>query len=169
MAKVPVTLMVDGFFNNLERQVDAITYSFNQTVDKDGQVTDIPRGGLIVLRMKAYNDGNIDLFNWMCEKNLVKDGAIIFRDTEKDSEMKKIQFKQAYCVNYVEHWQDTTKNTPVAHWEEITLSCHEIIIKQVGFRNDWGLEGDYSRKMREDEMPKETNSSDDWAPYPGSS
>ena len=62
MAKTPVTLKVDGL---TEREVMMVTYSFNQATDTEGQMSGIPRGGKITIRVKALNDGNPDLLNWM--------------------------------------------------------------------------------------------------------
>jgi len=138
MAKVPVILKIEGF---KDREVASLTYSFNQTVDKDGQVTDIPRGGLIVVRVKAMNDGNTELFSWMAEKKQHKMGQIYFADSTSGNRMKAIFFWNAYCVNFVEHWEDTFYNAPLAHWEEITISCQTFKLENIIFENDWSVTG----------------------------
>jgi len=120
-----------------EREVTSITYSLNQTVDKDGQVTDVPRGGLIVMRMKALNKYNAKLFDWMCDKSRVEKGKILFHDTTTGVIMKTIWFEDAYCVNYVEHWSDDTAGVDIAHWEEITISCRIISQEGITHVNGW--------------------------------
>ena len=141
MAKVPVIFKVEDFKNAKgevrEREVASITYSFNQRVDTDGQVADIPRGGLIVIRMKALNKANSDLLNWMVSKKAAKNGTIEFYDTTNGNLMKKIEFENAYCVNYVEHWEDPLYSSHVAHWEEITISCKDIISVGITYHNEW--------------------------------
>ena len=137
MATTPVTLKVDGF---VDREVAAVTYSFNQATDKEGQTTGIPRGGKIVIRVKARNDGNVELLKWMTSKALAKKGSIEFMDsTDQDKKMKSIEFEGAYCVDFVEHWEDTQSETnkSLAHWEEITLSCKKITNGAVSYENDW--------------------------------
>ena len=67
MATTPVQLKVDGF---TDREVMMVTYSFNQATDTEGQMSGIPRGGHITIRVKALNDGNPDLLNWMIAPNL---------------------------------------------------------------------------------------------------
>jgi hypothetical protein len=129
MAKTPVTLKVDGL---TEREVLKVTYSFNQAITIEGQTSGIPRGGNITIRVKALNDGNPDLFNWMVHPNLAMHGVIEFHETVTNSLMKKIEFTDAFCVNFVEMWEDN-----VGHYEEIILSCREIKNGPVNFTNDW--------------------------------
>jgi hypothetical protein len=135
MAKTPVTLKVDGY---KEREVAAITYSFNQATDKEGQTTGIPRGGKIVIKVKAMNDGNCELLSWMTDKSLAKDGLIEFMNSSDTSKkMKDVQFKGAYCIDFVEHWEDVQGNAALAHWEEITITCKEITNQSVSYENEW--------------------------------
>jgi len=135
MAKTPVSLEVDGF---KPREVAAVSYKFAQSTDKEGQTTGIPRGGKITIRVKALNDGNCELLNWMCEKSLAKDGKLVFMNSSDTSiKMKDVEFKGAYCVSFLEHWEDTTKAEDLAHWEEIIITCKEIKNQQVSYENEW--------------------------------
>lgn len=129
MSKTPVALKVDGL---TEREVLKVTYSFNQAIDIEGQTSGIPRGGNITIRVKALNDGNPDLFNWMVNPDLAMNGVVEFHETKTGSLMKKIEFTDAFCVNFVEMWEDN-----VGHYEEIILSCREIKNGPVNFANDW--------------------------------
>ena len=54
----PVILKVKDFEN---REVLMVDYKFNQATDREGQISGIPRGGRVVLRVKAMNDGNSQL------------------------------------------------------------------------------------------------------------
>jgi hypothetical protein len=138
MAKTPVTLKIDGF---ADREVALVTYSFNQATDKENQPAGPPRGGTITLRVKAMNDGNVELLNWMTSESLAKKGSIIFMlssDTQK--KMKSIEFEGAYCVDFVEHWEDVQadqKDTTLAHWEEITISCKKIGNGPITYESEW--------------------------------
>jgi len=123
------------------RDVAEISYSFFQSTDKEGQPTGIPRGGRITILLKACNDGNNELFNWMIQKSLAHDGCIEFMDSSDTSKkMKEIKFKQAYCVEFNENWRDEvwlTAKDLVAHTEKITISCKEISIESATFENEW--------------------------------
>ena len=135
MAKTPVSLLIDGF---KPREVAGISYAFAQATDKEGQTTGIPRGGKIIIKVKALNDGNCELLNWMCDKSLAKDGKIEFMNSSDSSKkMKDVEFADAYCVEFKEHWEDTTKAEDLAHWEEITITCKEITNQSVTYENDW--------------------------------
>jgi len=139
MAKVPVILEVAGFKNE-KREVASFKMSFNQTTDVEGQVTSLPRGGKITMRLKALNDGNSDLLHWMTDKKLALNGNIVFKNTTNDKVMKTIKFQDAYCVNYLESWEDTTRSGDLAHYEEITISCRKISNGgDVEFSNTWEL------------------------------
>ena len=46
----PVVLAVDGF---AEREVMMVDYKFDQATDKEGQISGIPRGGKVTIRVKA--------------------------------------------------------------------------------------------------------------------
>jgi hypothetical protein len=129
MAKNPVELKVDGFN---DREVTMVTYAFNQATDTEGQMSGIPRGGKITIRVKALNDGNPDLLKWMIAANLPKNGAVSFNETRTGNLMKNIEFKDAYCVDYKELWEDK-----VGHTEEITISCRVIAVGPVKYENEW--------------------------------
>jgi hypothetical protein len=135
MAKTPVTLSVDGF---APREVAAVSYKFVQTTDKEGQTVGIPRGGQITIRVKAMNDGNCELLSWAIDPSLAKGGKIEFMNSsDVRKKMKDVEFKGAYCIDFKEHWEDTTKREDLAHWEEIVITCKEIINQSVTYENEW--------------------------------
>ena len=125
----PVKFKVDGF---KDREVMAVTYSFNQATDVEGQIAGIPRGGKIIVRVKAMNDGNPELLKWMVSPHLAKKGAIEFFKTTDGSTMKSIEFQDAYCIDFTEKWEDKA-----GHWEEVTLSCRKITLGPVDYELPW--------------------------------
>ena len=129
MAKTPVKLEVDGY---KEREVMMVKYEFDQATDVEGQMSGIPRGGKINIRVKALNDGTPDLLAWMVERNLPKNGVITFLETKTGKTMKTIKFTNGYCVNFEERWEDKK-----GHFEEIEISCQKIEFESVVFENDW--------------------------------
>ncbi len=129
MAKTPVKLEIDGY---KEREVLMVTYEFNQETDIEGQMSGIPRGGKINLRVKALNDGKPDLMAWMVERNLPKNGTITFNETKTGKVMKTIKFTNGYCVNFQEKWEDG-----FSHFEEIVITCKTIEFGNVKYENDW--------------------------------
>ena len=129
MAKTPVSMKIDGY---KDREVLMVTYEFDQATDVEGQMTGIPRGGKITIRVKALNDGTPDLLAWMVERNLPKDGTITFLETKTGKEMKTIKFSKGYCVNFDEKWEDK-----MGHYEEIVVTCQKIEFGNVVYENDW--------------------------------
>jgi len=129
MAKTPVKIEVDGF---KEREVLQVKYEFDQATDREGQMTGIPRGGKIYVRVKALNDGTPELMQWMVEPNLAKGGKITFNETKTGAVMKTIEFNGGYCINFHECWEDGKQ-----HYEEIMISCQNIKFGNVEFQNEW--------------------------------
>lgn len=129
MAKTPVKLEINGY---KEREVLMVTYEFDQATDIEGQMSGIPRGGKIKIRVKALNDGTPDLLAWMVERNLPKDGVITFMETKTGKVMKTIRFTNGYCINFDEKWEDKK-----GHFEEIIITCQKIEFESVVFENDW--------------------------------
>ena len=137
MAKTPVKFNANGI---KEREVMMVTYSYNQATDKEGQVTGIPRGGKITIRVKALNTGDSDLWQWMIDQDEHKTGSVDFMDAKTNISqiMKSIRFEDAYCVEYREFWGDKVGDGDNAHYEEFVLSCR-IIENSKGGRseNEW--------------------------------
>ena len=127
MAKTPVKIEIYK-----EREVQMVTYEFDQATDVEGQMSGIPRGGLITVRVKALNDGTPDLLAWMIERNLPKNGTITFLETKTGKNMKTIKFTNGYCVNFEEKWEDKK-----GHFEEIVITCQKIEFGSVVYENDW--------------------------------
>ena len=129
MAKTPVKVEIDGY---KEREVMMVTYEFDQATDIEGQMSGIPRGGQIKLRVKALNDGTPDLLAWMVERNLPKNGVVTFMETKTGKVMKTIKFTNGYCIDFDEKWEDKK-----GHFEEIVITCQKIEFGSVVFENDW--------------------------------
>jgi len=129
MAKTPVTMKIDGY---KDREVMMVTYEFDQATDVEGQMSGIPRGGKITVRVKALNDGTPELLAWMIERNLPKNGQIDFLETKTGKAMKSIKFTNGYCVDFDEKWEDKQ-----GHYEEIVISCKAIEVGSVKYENDW--------------------------------
>jgi len=129
MAKTPVTMKIDGY---KDREVMMVTYEFDQATDVEGQMSGIPRGGKIRVRVKAMNDGTPELLAWMVERNLPKNGQIDFLETKTGKAMKSIKFTNGYCVDFDEKWEDK-----MGHFEEIVVSCKTIEVGSVKYENDW--------------------------------
>lgn len=129
MAKTPVTLQIEGYE---EREVQMVTYEFDQATDVEGQVSGIPRGGKITVKVKAHNDGTPDLLHWMVERNLPKNGKIIFKEMKSGKEMKTIEFTRGYCIDFEEKWEDKQM-----HFELITFTCQKIQLGSAIYENDW--------------------------------
>ena len=125
----PVTLAIDGF---AQREVMMVDYKFDQTTDREGQISGIPRGGKVTIRVKAMNDGNNELIAWMLDPTSPKDVKVQFYNTVDGSTMKSLKGTGCYCVNYKESWEDGQE-----HFEEIEVVCQTLENGPVKFENPW--------------------------------
>ena len=125
----PVSLTVSGFET---REVMMVDYKFDQAVDREGQIAGIPRGGRITIRVKAMNDGNNQLLQWMLAPNDPRDVKVTFFNTIDGSTMKELNGTGCYCVHFIEKWEDG-----MGHYEEIEIVCQELKNGPVEFVNPW--------------------------------
>ncbi|MCQ2116774.1 MAG: hypothetical protein MJY76_01365 [Bacteroidales bacterium] len=129
MAKTPVTFTASDI---ADREVLKLDYEFDQAKDIQGQLTGIPRGGYINIRVKALNDGNPDILNWMVDPRLLKSGKISFNNTVDGKKMKDIEFTDAYCVKY-----NSNEIENEGDFEDFTIICRVIKVGNVQYENDW--------------------------------
>lgn len=125
----PVVLSVDKFD---DREVYKVDYKFTQKTDIEGQLDGIPRGGRINVIVKALNNGNTQLLQWMLNPTDARDVKVVFNSTKDGSVMKTIEAKGCYCVRYKENWADGQ-----LHTEEISIVCQEMKIGSIEFKNLW--------------------------------
>ena len=125
----PVQLAVKDFET---REVMMIDYKFDQATDREGQISGIPRGGRVDIRVKAMNDGNNQLLQWMLAPNDPRDFEVTFFNTVDGSTMKSLKGTGCYCVNYKEYWEDGQE-----HYEQIEVVCQVLENGPVKFENPW--------------------------------
>ncbi|MCQ2332305.1 MAG: hypothetical protein MJZ95_03760 [Paludibacteraceae bacterium] len=125
----PVTLCIDGF---AEREVISVDYRFEQTTDVEGQLSGIPRGGIIVVRVKALNDGNTELLSWMLDPYKALNVKVKFLNTVNGSAKKTLEGTECYCSHYTEKWEDKQM-----HYEEISIVCRVLKNGNVEANNPW--------------------------------
>ena len=125
----PVTLAIDGF---AEREVMMVDYKFDQATDREGQISGIPRGGRVTIRVKALNDGNNELIAWMLDPTSPKNVSVKFVNTVDGSAMKELKGTSCYCIDYVEKWEDGQD-----HYEQIEIVCQKLENGAVAYDNPW--------------------------------
>ena len=125
----PVILKIKDF---ADREVMLVDYKFNQETDREGQISGIPRGGQVTIRVKALNDGNPELLAWMLAPNDPRDVEVGFTNTVDGSAMKTLKGTGCYCIHYREYWADGEE-----HYEEINIVCQKLENGSVAFENAW--------------------------------
>jgi len=140
--RTPVKFYVVGGFVQ-PREVLQFSYKFEQTRDKQGQISAETKGGEIKLTVKASNKGFTDLLQWKLDpENRAYHGGIEFFNTVNRMHMKLIKFENAFCVEYEEEWKEgELAGGKHYHVEKITLACKHIRVDSTVFNNAirWGV------------------------------
>jgi len=110
----------------------ACDYSLKQETDATGRPSAITRGGKINVTIEST--GDTTMFEWMCNNFERKDGSIVFIKRDSDATLKELKFKEAYLVDYFEHFGSTGDN-PVT--ETFTMSAKEITVGTGTHTNEW--------------------------------
>lgn len=133
MATRTATINADGI---QEREVLFVKYELNQQTDVEGQPTGTTRGGKITVRVKSNDDGNTDILEWMIDTYMSKSGTISFPNRQ-GGEMKHLDFKEGYVVEYAETYDSTNE---LLQYEEFTISAKEISIGNARHNNRWTID-----------------------------
>ncbi len=133
MATRTATINADGI---QEREVLYVRYELNQQTDVEGQPTGTTRGGKIYVKVKSNDDGNTDLMEWMCDTYMSKGGTISFPNRQ-GGEMKHLDFKEGYVVEYAETYDSTNS---LLQFEEFTISAKEIQVGNARHNNRWTID-----------------------------
>jgi len=125
----PVSFEVKDF---APREVLMVDYKFNQATDREGQIAGLPRGGIITIRVKALNDGNAQLMQWILNPTDPRDVNIKFQNTIDGKDMKTLKGTACYCIHYKEYWADNEE-----HYEEVNIVCQKLENGPVVYDNPW--------------------------------
>ena len=109
-------------------------YDFTQPTNGQRQPVAKPISGFINLTIEASKDS--EPIEWMISHKMVKNGEIIFYRTDSHSEMRKIEFENAYCVYYREVF-DTYSNRPMLI--HLRLSPQKMKIAGQTVTVDWTI------------------------------
>ena len=132
MATRTATINADGI---AEREVIFVRYELNQQTDVEGQPTGTTRGGKIYVKVKSNDDGNTDILEWMVDTYMSKSGKISYPNRQ-GGEMKHLDFKEGYVVEYAETYDSTNS---LLQYEEFTISAKEISIGNAHHDNRWTI------------------------------
>ena len=133
MATRTATINADGI---QEREVLFVRYELNQQTDVEGQPTGTTRGGKIYIKVKSNDDGNTELLEWMIDTYMSKSGTISFPNRQ-GGEMKHLDFKEGYMVEYAETYDSTNS---LLQYEEFTISAKEIQVGNARHNNRWTID-----------------------------
>ncbi|KAB1067634.1 hypothetical protein F6U93_10130 [Tamlana haliotis] len=115
-----------------EMNVLDCSFEFSQGADYNGRPAENPRGGQI--RLLVESTSKTDFMDWAISPEMVKNGVITFYKRENMASLKKVEFKNAYCLHYHEHF-NAHDTEPMQ--TQLVISANEITIKGTTFSNNW--------------------------------
>lgn len=107
-------------------------FKVNQATDHNGMPSSQPVGGKIQLVIES--NVKLDFFDWSISSNATKDGEIVFYKRDNISSLKSVQFKEAYCTEYIEDF-DAVDSQPLR--TTITISAREVTMRGTTLNNNW--------------------------------
>lgn len=109
-----------------------LDYGFSQNVDSTSfSPTEKPKGGMISLVIESSK--NDDLIDWMMNAELRKSGTIAVLGRESEGAMRKLVFRNAYCVQFHERFR-SVGSSPMQTF--LTISCGELQVDGNLYKSD---------------------------------
>jgi len=121
---------------NEEMNILDCSFEFNQESDYNGRPSEKPRGGKIQLLIESTSKTNF--LEWMVSTDMTKTGFINFYKRENMSSLKKLEFKDAYCLHYKEHFNAENSQS---FQTSLIISAKKISLRGTEFENNWPTKG----------------------------
>ncbi|WP_346881320.1 type VI secretion system tube protein TssD [uncultured Algibacter sp.] len=118
--------------DNIEYNVLSAEYRIKQSDDGTGLPNEETMAGKLLVKIESTKD--VTLIEWAMSTRTRKDGALILYNRDSVSTFRKIEFKDAYCLDFFEKF-DGENNEPL--YSEILISAKELNIKGAKIVNDW--------------------------------
>ncbi|MGY3793345.1 type VI secretion system tube protein TssD [uncultured Aquimarina sp.] len=108
------------------------SFSFRQDTDYTGRPCAKPQGGQVSLLIEST--ASADFLDWTISPTITKNCKITFFRRDNMSSLKNVEVKDAYCIEYTEHFNAESAKPLQIH---LVLSAKEITIKGTTFTNNW--------------------------------
>ncbi len=118
--------------NNVEYNVLSLKWDIEQNFDDTGLPVERTQAGQIKVTYESTKD--TEIISWALSNRGLKNGELILYNRDSVSTFRKIEFKDAYCVNFSEQF-DNINNEPLL--SEILISARELTIKDAKHVNNW--------------------------------
>ena len=118
------------------KEYNVLDYAFyiNRDVDRRGRPATEVFASMVEVTIEAIN--NNDFAAWAINHYETNEGKFVFYNRDQASTMRSLEFKDAYCVSYVEKYNNGN-NSPFLI--ELKFSANEIILEPGGIEhiNNW--------------------------------
>lgn len=113
---IPAILQVEGFE---EREIISYSYSFDQPTNEKNEIAGNPKMTSLKIRVKASNDGNSQLQQWMLAPDEERNAKIIVYNTIDNVRVKTFDITDALCVKHNFVYGDSE----YGDYEDIEILC----------------------------------------------
>jgi hypothetical protein len=86
--------------DNKKHRVLNFNIRISQRVDETGRPNSNPAGGMFVITLESTE--NSDFLDWAISPDMTKSGKIVFQRRDNDTSLRSYEFKEAYCIDFVE-------------------------------------------------------------------
>lgn len=117
---------------NVEYNVLSLDWNIEQSFDDTGLPIERTQAGQIKVTYESTKD--TEIISWALSNRGLKNGELTLYNRDSVSTFRKIEFRDAYCVNFNEKF-DNINNKPLL--SEILISARELIIKDAKHVNNW--------------------------------
>jgi Hemolysin coregulated protein Hcp (TssD) len=116
--------------------VVSCSYSLSQSIDDKGRVSSKVYGGTVHIQVDSSNeDHSKSIWEWMVQPDkTVSTAKITFKNIDSGQDLKTIDLKEVYCVQYSESFTESGSSSMTT---SLTLSAQEIIMHNVPHKNRW--------------------------------
>lgn len=116
------------------KKFDALdaSYECERDVDQKGRPSSKVYGCKIMGVVESTGDNSI--FESMCSEHKPFSGDIVFKQSNEDAEMKKVEFENAYVVKFKEEFERETKKPMTISF---TLTAQKVTCGSATHKEDW--------------------------------
>lgn len=108
------------------------SFSFSQEIDYTGRPCGKPQGGKIEILIEATD--KVDHLEWMLAPHITKNGVITFYRIDNMSAQKKVEFTEAFCIDYKECFASSGSH-PLQIF--VILSAKKLTVNTIAHSNNW--------------------------------
>ena len=108
------------------------SFALSRDIDPTGRPSSGVKGGTVSFEVEATDD--VSLWSSLIDQFKRVKGSIIFKKDNEDSDMQKLEFEDAYVVQFAENFVSVGGNPMTVSF---TISAKTLTLNSEPFENEW--------------------------------